>query len=203
MFLVGFYLGANIAYIVLSNAKEDFGGESKTQTILLVVSIVAGILAGLLLSCCFFLAVYVCGGLLGYFLALWILSWTTNGVIQSNWGRAVLIIVLVIVGIVLMVFFERTLMVIATAFMGSFAIFVGIDIYAKTGFANTVANMLHARSATVVTTADGPLRGMLAGCLGLAIVGSLIQWAQLRRYSSNYQPWTQRYPRGRYGWRRV
>ncbi|KAI8067984.1 hypothetical protein BC940DRAFT_300037 [Gongronella butleri] len=202
MFIVGFYVGANVAYIILSNAKETYGSESTTQTVLLVVSVVVGILAGLLLSCCFFLAVYLCGGLAGFFLALWILSWTTNGVIQSNWGRAILIIVLVVVGIVLMIFFERPLMVIATAFIGSFAIFLGIDIYVQTGFAHAVTDFLHARTSTVIADATPQLRAMLGGCLGLAIVGGLIQWCQLRRHK-NSQAWTDRYPRGRYGWRRV
>ncbi|KAI8099812.1 uncharacterized protein BX664DRAFT_322183 [Halteromyces radiatus] len=201
MFIVGFYVGSNVAYIILLNAKEDYG--SNTETILLVVSVVVGILAGLLLSCCFFLAVYLVGALLGYFAALWLLSWVTNGLIQSNWGRAILIIVFVIVGVILMAFFERILMVIATAFIGSFAIFIGVDIYVKTGFAESVINFLRARSVTLIAQATPQLRGMLGGCLGLAIVGALIQFCQLRRRSNPPPTWNQQYPYGRYGWKRV
>lgn len=201
MFIVGFYVGSNVAYIILLNVKEDYG--SNTETILLVVSVVVGILAGLILSCCFFLAVYLVGALLGYFTALWLLSWVTNGLIQTNWGRAILIIVFVIVGIILMAFFERFLMVVATAFIGSFAIFIGVDIYVKTGLAETVINFLQARSATVITEATPQLRGMLGGCLGLAIVGALIQYCQLRRRSQPPPTWNQQHPYGRYGWKRV
>ncbi|CAO3583525.1 unnamed protein product [Absidia cylindrospora] len=201
MFIVGFYVGSNVAYIILINAKDDYG--SNTATILLVVSVIVGILAGLLLSCCFFLAVYLVGALLGFFAALWLLSWVTNGVIQSNWGRAILIIVFVIVGIVLMAFFERILMVIATAFIGSFAIFIGIDVYLKTGFVESVISFLRARSTSIIAEATPQLRGMLGGCLGLAIVGALIQFCQLRRHSQPPPTWNQRHPYGQYGWKRI
>lgn len=200
MFIVGFYVGANIAYIILTNAKADYG--SNTQTILLVVSIVVGILAGGLLCCCFFLAVYLLGALLGYIAALWLLSWVTNGLIQSNWGRAILIVCFIIAGVVLMAFLERPMFVIASAFIGSFAIFCGIDVYLKTGFLELIDQFLHAKNLNVLIEVTGPLRGMLGGCLGLAIVGCLIQWCMIRRDDSTYRGWNERYPRGG-GWRRV
>lgn len=200
MFIVGFYCGSNIAYIIMTNAKSDYG--SNTQTILLVVSVVVGILAGGLLCCCFFLAVYLLGALLGYIFALWLLSWVSNGLIQSNWGRAILIICMIILGIVLMVFLERPMFIIASAFIGSFAIFCGIDVYVKSGFLELVDKFLHARDVDMLVEATGPLRGMLAGCLGLAIVGGLIQWCLIRRDSNGYRSWNERHPRGG-GWRRV
>ncbi|OBZ83041.1 hypothetical protein A0J61_08911 [Choanephora cucurbitarum] len=200
MFIVGFYIGGNIAYIVLTNAKPDYG--SNTNTILLVVSIVAGILVGGLLCCCFFLAVYLLGALLGYLAALWLLSWNTNGLIQSNWGRAILIICFVVVGVILIAFLERPMFVIASAFIGSFAIFCGVDVYVQTGFLEMVNSLLHAKSLDLVTNASSQLRGMLGGCLGLAIVGCLIQWCCIRRDSVKYVVWRERHPYGG-GWTRV
>ncbi|GAA5816242.1 hypothetical protein MFLAVUS_009768 [Mucor flavus] len=200
MFIVGFYVGSNIAYIIMTNAKSDFGENS--QTILLCVSIGVGILTGGLLCCCFFLAVYLLGALLGYVLALWLLSWDTNGLIESNWGRAILIICFVIAGIVLMAFLERPMFVIASAFIGSFAIFCGVDVYIKSGFLELVDQFLHAKSLNVLVNASSTLRGLLGGCLGLAIVGALIQWCMIRRDSSNYRGWSERHPRGG-GWKRV
>lgn len=200
MFIVGFYVGANVAYIILTNAKSDYG--SNTDTILLVVSIVVGVLVGGLLCCCFFLAVYLLGALLGYMVALWLLSWNTNGVIQSDWGRAILIICFVIAGIVLMAFLERPMFMVATAFIGSFAIFCGIDVYVKTGFLQLVNEFLHAKNVDVLVEATPQLRGMLGGCAALTIVGVLIQWCISRRDSSTYRSWSERHPRGG-GWRRV
>ncbi|KAI8067637.1 uncharacterized protein B0P05DRAFT_552337 [Gilbertella persicaria] len=200
MFIVGFYVGGNIAYIVLTNAKADYG--SNTNTILLVVSIVAGILVGGLLCCCFFLAVYLLGALLGYLVALWLLSWSTNGLIQTNWGRAILIVCFCIVGVILIAFLERPMFVIASAFIGSFAIFCGIDIYVQTGFLEMVNTLLHAKNFDLAVNASSQLRGMLGGCLGLALVGCLIQWCCIRRDSSTYRGWRERHPYGG-GWTRV
>ncbi|KAI8376348.1 uncharacterized protein BYT42DRAFT_574283 [Radiomyces spectabilis] len=202
MFIVGFYVGSNIAYIILTNAKDDYGPN--TDTILLVVSVVVGILAGALLSCCFFLAVYLLGALLGYMAAIWLLSWVDNGLIQSNWGRAVLIICFVIVGVLLMAFLERPMIIIATAFIGSFVIFVGIDLYVKTGFVEAINSLIRAKSFDgSAFHSDSKLRGMLGGCLALAVAGCLIQWLMIRRRTHPPMSWSQRYPAGQYGWRRV
>lgn len=200
MFIIGFYVGANIAYVVLTNAKADYGDN--TDTILLVVSIVVGLLCGGLLCCCFFLAVYLLGALLGYLAALWLLSWASNGLIQSNWGRAILIVCFIIAGVILMAFLERIVFVVGSAFIGSFAILCGVDIYVKSGFLELVNQFLHAKSLDILVDSTPTLRGMLAGCMGLTIVGSLIQWCMIRRDDSTYRGWRERYP-SRAGWRRV
>ncbi|KAI7890419.1 uncharacterized protein EV154DRAFT_603269 [Mucor mucedo] len=188
VFIVGFYVGSNIAYIIMTNAKSDFGTNS--QTILLCVSIGVGLIVGGLLSCCLSLAVYLVGALLGYALALWLLSWVSNGLIQTNWGRAILIICFVIAGVVLMAFLERPMFVIASAFIGSFAIFAGADVYVKSGFLELIDQLLHARQLDILVNATVPLRGMLGGCLGLAIVGSLIQWCLVRRRDTQGGGWS-------------
>ncbi|KAI9250783.1 hypothetical protein BY458DRAFT_524296 [Sporodiniella umbellata] len=200
MFIIGFYVGANVAYIVLTNAKADYGANS--DTILLVVCIIVGVLCGGLLCCCFFLAVYLMGALLGYLAALWLLSWVSNGLIQSSWGRAVLIICFIIAGILLMAFVERVVFVIGSAFIGSFAIMCGVDIYVKSGFLELVNQFLHARSLNLLVDSTPTLRGMLAGTIALTAVGSLFQWCMIRRDTSTYRGWRERYP-ARGGWRRV
>lgn len=200
MFIVGFYLGSTVAMIVLTNVQEKLGTNG--DTILLVVSIIVGILTGGLLCCCFFLAVYMLGILLGLAAASWLLSWSTNGLIQSEWGRAILFVCFAIAGLLLMVFFERLMFVIATSFIGSFAIFLGIDVYAKTGLLELVQSMYRARSLDLVIEATPQLRGMLGGVLGLTIVGALVQWALIRRDSAVYRGWSDRHPR-RMGWKRV
>lgn len=211
IFTIGFYAGSNLTYVILLNA--NFDGGTNTDTIFLVITVVVGILTGRMLLCCFFLAVYLVGALVGYFSALWLLSWVTNGLIQSNWGRAILIIVFVVVDMVLVAFFERLLMMVATAFIGSFAVFIGLDVYLTTGFAESVMSFLRAWKTTaetsslsssakttsiiVIAEATPQLRGMLIGCLGLALIGTLVQLCQLRRKSATSTACNQLHPYGR------
>ncbi|KAG1467894.1 hypothetical protein G6F56_004151 [Rhizopus delemar] len=193
--VIVFVTGAYLCFL-----GADYGDN--TDTILLVVSIVIGLLCGGLLCCCFFLAVYLLGALLGYLAALWLLSWASNGLIQSNWGRAILIVCFIIAGVILMAFLERIVFVVGSAFIGSFAILCGVDIYVKSGFLELVNQFLHAKSLDILVDSTPTLRGMLAGCMGLTIVGSLIQWCMIRRDDSTYRGWRERYP-SRAGWRRV
>lgn len=202
VFLAGFWVGANVAYIVLTNAKpEGFG--SNTATILLVVSIVVGLVFGGLLACCFFLAIYLLGAFAGYVFALWLLAWTSNGLIQTGWGRAVLIIVCVIVGMILIHFLEKTVFIIASAFIGAFLIILGVDIYVQAGLLEAISSFVHG-STTIVNLWDATpkLRGELAGVAILAIVGAIVQFFHGRRRSAP-MPWRDRYPYGQYGWKRV
>lgn len=200
MFIVGFYVGSNVAYIVLKNAKQDYG--SNQDTILLVVCVVVGLLAGGLLSCCFFLAVYLLGALLGYMAALWFLSWSDNGVIQSNWGRAILIICCIVVGVILIAIFERAMIVVATAFVGAFVIFIGIDLYVQTGFTSAVSAFLQARNTDILIHSSSAVRGMLGGTLGLSVASILFQWFLIRGRKQPVMVWSQQYPM-RQGFRRV
>ncbi|CAM0137294.1 hypothetical protein VKS41_005005 [Umbelopsis sp. WA50703] len=202
VFLVGFWVGANVAYIILTNAKPD-GYGSNTATILLVVSIIVGLLFGGLLACCFFLAIYLLGAFAGYMFALWILAWASNGVIQTGWGRAVLIIVCVIVGVILMHFLEKFVFIIASAFIGAFLIMLGIDVYVKAGLLEAVSSLVHGTtSVDALWEATPKLRGELAGVAILAIVGAIVQFMHGRRRSAP-MPWRDRYPYGQYGWKRV
>jgi hypothetical protein len=200
--LVGFWVGANVAYIILTNAKPD-GYGSNTATILLVVSIIVGLLFGGLLACCFFLAIYLLGAFAGYMFALWIRAWASNGVIQTGWGRAVLIIVCVIVGVILMHFLEKFVFIIASAFIGAFLIMLGIDVYVKAGLLEAVSSLVHGTtSVDALWEATPKLRGELAGVAILAIVGAIVQFMHGRRRSAP-MPWRDRYPYGQYGWKRV
>ncbi|KAF9394430.1 hypothetical protein CPC16_011314 [Podila verticillata] len=90
MFLIGFYFFGNISYIGMAN------GGVTSETLLLIISIVVGILGGLLLICCSRLGVAVLGALALYSLGLWILGWQSGGVITSRVGRGILLGVLAV-----------------------------------------------------------------------------------------------------------
>jgi len=170
MFLVGFWVVANIIYIAMVNAGDI------SITIILIVAIVVGLIAGCCLACCWHLGIYVLAALFGYALALWILSWKAGGLITSPTGRIILIVVLVVVSVILMFFFEKPMIILSTSFVGGFLIIFGIDLFAQTGFATLVASFLESNSTPSQDALTWQIYILLAGVLLLAIIGCVVQW---------------------------
>jgi hypothetical protein len=110
--------------------------------------------------------------LLGFTLGNFVLGFVTNGAIQSETGRIIFLAVLTIVGGIAILFAEKVLLVVATAFSGSYAVFFGIDVFAKTGFNNGIRIFL---SGGGVYVANGAVYGMLAGIALLAVIGAIHQ----------------------------
>ncbi|GES78936.1 hypothetical protein GLOIN_2v1616024 [Rhizophagus clarus] len=150
LFLIGFYIGTIIAWIVISNA----GGfkSAAGETILLIVSLAIGFVVGSIFMCCSSVAIWLLGALAGYAFALFILAWRSDGLIHSNAG---------------------------TAFIGAYAIILGIDLFVRTGFAQSVRAFLDRNDDTPYAT-NTKVYLMLAGMLGFFIVGSLFQFSYHR-----------------------
>ncbi|KAF9124341.1 hypothetical protein BGW39_008280 [Mortierella sp. 14UC] len=140
MFLIGFYFFGNISYIGMAN------GGVTSETLLLIVSIVVGILGGLLLVCCSRLGVAILGALALYSLGLWILGWKSGGVITSSVGRGIFLGVLVILGFILGFIREHETVIIGSAILGAYAFVAGVDLYARTGFIQQTDSFINSKS---------------------------------------------------------
>ncbi|GBC01196.1 hypothetical protein RclHR1_00410023 [Rhizophagus clarus] len=177
LFLIGFYIGTIIAWIVISNA----GGfkSAAGETILLIVSLAIGFVVGSIFMCCSSVAIWLLGALAGYAFALFILAWRSDGLIHSNAGRIIFIVALAILGLLLACFFKNSLIILGTAFIGAYAIILGIDLFVRTGFAQSVRAFLDRNDDTPYAT-NTKVYLMLAGMLGFFIVGSLFQFSYHR-----------------------
>ncbi|KAI9244711.1 hypothetical protein BDA99DRAFT_528908 [Phascolomyces articulosus] len=132
--LVGFIIIAFIAWVLLSNFEPENTYGTNRWTLYLTVPVACGLVGGLLLMCALpMLYLISLGGLGGLAAGLWVLGWRTDLSIQSNWGRAILLVILVVVGCVfaaLDVFFHM----VGAALTGAYILFLGLDIYFHTGF---------------------------------------------------------------------
>uniref|UniRef100_A0A1D1Z0G6 Transmembrane protein 198 n=1 Tax=Anthurium amnicola TaxID=1678845 RepID=A0A1D1Z0G6_9ARAE len=186
LFLIGFYIGTIIAMVALSNGEPSggFGGKSlASRTIILIVSLAVGFVVGLLFMCCSTVAIWFLGALAGYTLALFLLAFRSDGLIHSNAGRIVFIIALTILGLLLACFFKDTLIILATAFIGAYAIILGIDLFARTGFAQSIRSFMVGGNHNIPDyTTNTKVYLMLAGMIAFFIVGSIFQF----RYHRNY-----------------
>ncbi|KAF9431635.1 hypothetical protein BGZ76_011905 [Entomortierella beljakovae] len=183
LFIAGFYVMSTLAWIALKNAEPASGFEN-SQWVYLGVTGAAGILGGALFLCFWRLGFAAIGAIAGFYLAIFILSWQTNGVISNGTGRTIFIIACVIIGVVLTFFVERHVVIIGTAIVGSGSFFVGLDNFVHTGFSDAFIKFLSGKSDGFVSAdgyqVSGKVYGMLAGTLAMMVVGACFQYYKHR-----------------------
>ncbi|CAG8486346.1 6391_t:CDS:2 [Ambispora gerdemannii] len=179
MFLLGFYVGSLITWVILTNAEPNNGYGKAASVILLVVSLAVGLIIGLITMCCADLAVWILGGLAGYTVALFILALADNGIIHSKAGRIIFILIFIIAGFLLMFFFKNIMIILSTAFIGAYSIILGLDMFVRTGFKESVRLFMDGNH-DIVYNATWKVYLMLAALLALFILGSIFQWSYHR-----------------------
>lgn len=182
LFLVGFYIGTIIAWVALSNGEpsEGFAGAA-SQTIILIVSLAIGFVIGLIFMCCSTIAIWFLGALAGYVFALWILAWADDGVIHSKAGRIIFIIVLALIGLLLAIFFKNIFIILGTAFIGAYAIILGVDLFVRTGFALSISAFMDGNHDTKYEV-NTKVYIMLVAMFVLFILGSIFQYRYYRNH---------------------
>ncbi|KAG0298532.1 hypothetical protein BGZ96_010578 [Linnemannia gamsii] len=190
MFLIGFYFFGNISYIGMVN------GGVTSQTLLLVISVVVGILGGLLLVCCSRLGVAVLGAMALYSLGLWILGWQAGGIIHSSTGRAILLGVLAVVGFIFGFIREKETVIIGSALLGAYSFVAGVDFFAHTGFISEADSFINSKNSVNarVGKLTGPEYALLATFIVLALLGMFVQFRWFGR--RNFRPAAAAPPQG-------
>lgn len=188
MFLIGFYLLGNITYIAMANAGIT------SQTLLLVISLVVGIIGGLLLLCCSRLGVALLGALALYMLGLWILGWRHGGSITTDTGRGIFLGILAIVGFMIGCFRELETVIIGTAIVGAYSFVIGVDFFAQTGYTAAANRFINSKSPLEwrVSQLSGGEIALLVTFIIMALAGMAVQWTAWRRrnfYPANTGPY--------------
>lgn len=133
--LVGFITLGLITWVLLANLEPAGTYGTNRWTLYLVAPIGCGLAGALILACCAWtpIPLMVLGGLGGLAAGLWVLGWRTGTSIQSNWGRAVLLVVLVILGC-LIAALDYLFHMLGTSMTGAYMLMLGLDVYFHTGF---------------------------------------------------------------------
>ncbi|KAF9348615.1 hypothetical protein BGX26_012984 [Mortierella sp. AD094] len=178
IFLAGFYVFATLAWIALRNLEPSNGYGSNSEWVYIGVSGAVGLLGGLLFLCLWRLGFAAIGGIAGFYLAIFILSWASSGVISSGTGRIIFIVAFVILGIILTFFLDRHVIILGTAIVGSGSFFVGLDNFIHTGFQEAFTTFLAGNHSAFSSeyNVTGKVYGMLAGTLGMMVVGACFQY---------------------------
>ncbi|KAI8916762.1 hypothetical protein DFJ77DRAFT_414378, partial [Powellomyces hirtus] len=178
LFIGGFYAGGLCSYIVLS-AIENRGhsfGDSR-DLLFFVITLVVGLAIGTLFVCIWKLGLVAVGAMLGFTIAMLVLSLATNGLISQGTGRTIFIIVLTVVGGIAVLFLERPILVVGTSVAGAFAIMWGVDVFTKAGLVEATRQFLAGNGTYQPTTW---VYVELGGIVLIALVGILVQWRGLR-----------------------
>ncbi|KAJ8652568.1 hypothetical protein O0I10_011773 [Lichtheimia ornata] len=195
--LVGFITLGLITWVLLANLEPAGTYGTNRWTLYLVAPIGCGLAGALILACCAWtpIPLMVLGGLGGLAAGLWVLGWRTGTSIQSNWGRAVLLVVLVILGC-LIAALDYLFHMLGTSMIGAYMLMLGLDVYFHTGFtycftATLDQNPAHGNTYTV-TRETNIIQGVLvvAVLVGLVIqlcMAQSIQSQHTRAFSGLYQ----------------
>ncbi|KAJ3173285.1 hypothetical protein HDU88_004747 [Geranomyces variabilis] len=179
LFVGGFFTFASLAYVIIVNA-EPTSGYSNRSTLILCVVLVAGIIGGLLSVCLVKLGITLVGAAGGFAFALFVLSWRSGGVIESDLGRAIFIIACIIVGAIVIHFVIKSALIVLTSIAGAFGITLGIDFFARTGFAQTVQAILIKRTIVESDVSQGKVAALLVTTAVLAAIGMVVQFRSNR-----------------------
>jgi hypothetical protein len=157
---------------------------------------VVGIIGGALFLCFWRLGFAALGGIAGFYFAIFVLSWASNGLISNGTGRTIFIIVCVIIGVLMTFFVERHVVILGTALVGSGSFFVGLDNFVLTGFSDAFIQFLSGKKNGFVGGdgyhVSGKVYGMLAGTLAMFVLGACFQYYKHR---GPWAPKTHREPK--------
>ncbi|KAI9494419.1 hypothetical protein BDB00DRAFT_315332 [Zychaea mexicana] len=132
--LVGFITLGFVAWVLLANFEPESTYGQNRWTIYLIVPIACGFVGALLMTCGTLHAYLILlGGLGGLAAGLWVLGWRDNLSIQSDYGRAILLVILVVVGCTLAAL-DQFFHMVGTALTGAYMLFLGLDVFFHTGF---------------------------------------------------------------------
>jgi len=170
LFITGFFIFGNIAIMALTAGRHALPSDHTTaRFIILGVALGAGVLGGLLAVCCYSLGVFLIGALGGLILYQTIVNIAGIG---TPWVQAILAIVCVILGMVLIKFFERPVIIIVTAIAGGFIAVAGIDVVINMGLVHTAMERLRGNGGHI----EEAMWYELAAAVVVAVLGMLVQF---------------------------
>lgn len=172
-----FGLGAYIFVGQIYMAAE-IARTSTNELIRYGVSLAAGAFGGFVAIWLWKVALVSLGALGGLALAIYILSWKSNGLVSKPSHRTIVLSSFGVVGVVAAMFLEKSVIILATSLIGAIGVSFGIDVFAETGFNKAIAALIANKGNFEINASS---YGLLASCGILATAGALVQFYTSRR----------------------
>jgi hypothetical protein len=185
LFISGAYLFGIFTYALLNYLRthKTITLEKNVPLIYAASITGAGLIGGGIFLCLWKIASYLFGAALGFVVSILFLSlpFTSN---FNQTVRIVILCVFIAIGVILGGFFQKPILIISTATLGSYWVFSGGDIFLKTGFGSLVRAM---RDKERIPMKVGTWF-MLFGFVLVSIIGSIIQFRLSRKGIASYTP---------------
>ncbi|KAG9072729.1 hypothetical protein KI688_000505 [Linnemannia hyalina] len=177
MFLAGFIAGCVIVYSILANVEPQQGWNDR-QIIYVFSCLGGGLLLGVICWLLNRFTVWILGALAGLILALYILAWRSEGLIRSPGGRIGLLVGASVLGLLIALVMGRRILIPATAIVGSYITVLGVDLFARTGFSESIKSFLTNNDHVdyYLNTNIYIMLGVIGGLFVLGILFQTLSW---------------------------
>lgn len=173
LFIAGFWMGAVIGWAICAAVEPP-----PSRWVFFAVCIAVGVVIGVVAIFVYKVGLALLGALSGLQIALFILHFRDDGLINSDGGRIAFLVCMAVLGLVLILVLEKYLLIGFTASLGAYMTFIGIDFFAHTGYSFIVQ----------LSTTDDPVSyeltpavwGMIAGEIAFFLIGILFQYRDSR-----------------------
>ncbi|KAJ1735926.1 hypothetical protein LPJ61_000299 [Coemansia biformis] len=182
VFLAGFCVAGGLVLYAEYRIRAPREGEKARQLGYLATAAALGASAG---SAALYLSragIALVGALGGFALASWALSMRTGATIHSDVGRAVFIMALVAGGVAAALMLQRPAIIGLSSAWGAYALFVGIDCFARTGFQYAALAFLSVPGASFAMSPG--VYAMVAGMALSALLGAVVQLRLTAKHKS-------------------
>lgn len=183
VFFAGFCVVGGLVLYAEYKIRAPQENEKGRQIWYLGIAAACGVLGGTLMLFLYKVGLALVGALGGFALASWILSMRSGGLIHSDVGRILFIVAMILIAMGIVFFLQRPAIIVASAIWGSYALFVGIDCFARTGFQYTALAFLETPGAAYETSPQ--VYGMIAGMAVSACLGIVVQFKLTRPRKNN------------------
>ncbi|KAJ3130449.1 hypothetical protein HK098_000014 [Nowakowskiella sp. JEL0407] len=174
MFFAGFYFWGLITYMILNAISDRVSGYgSNVEWIYLVAMFVIGMIGAFFMRGFVLVGCLALGALLGFFGSNLVFVTGLGAVIQQP-AHITVVVMCMLISCGFMFFYENITLVIATALTGAYAIMLGLDTFARTGFLE-VSHLAFQAMTPPVERIPGPSWGMMASVVVLAVLGWAMQ----------------------------
>jgi hypothetical protein len=173
--IAGFVVGCGICFEVLYYHTHIAGW------LLIGVSIVAGIIVAVVSMFLVEVGIFVLGAVLGFLLLSLVIGSHDKGLIPSRTVQYILMGAVPFASGVLALIFQKFLIILATAFAGSYAVIVGIDRFVKGGFSQVIPHMIADKTDQIDANYKTWIE--IGACVVLFLIGTFIQF---KHTSKNY-----------------